>query len=170
MKVINQRFETLESFGFTIGQIDLKSKFDIQCLINEGIFDVEIRPSIVKESFRQKGVNNDFLIGLFCSEELSVSDFKYIPDDAIYYYLEGFSESEEEWGEDKVVFKKLLEIFKNMTEGSIDGCYIINKEWFSVDSHKVRDNEFSIYDIYFIIIWVDKNDSSKVFISEWCSD
>ena len=169
MKIINQIFKSEESFGFTLGQIQFLGKFEIQNLIDWGLFDVETRPNFIKEQLTlNKG--SDYLIGLFKSNELTKHDFKFLPHDAIYYYLDGYSDSEEDWGDNKQTFKSLLEYFKNETLSIIDGCYLINKEWFSVESKKIRIREYSLYDFYFIIVWVDKNNDSLVHISEWFGD
>ena len=170
MKINNQIFESKESFGFTIGHVMIDRSFEIDWLLEANLFESEIRPVFVKESLINKDEKHGYLKGLFCSDKLSDSDFKFIHENGIYYYLEGFSESEEEWGDDKYAFKSLLKIFKQKTEDSLGGCYLINKEWFSEKSGKVRNREYSLYDFYFIIIWIDKNDNGKLYLSEWFSD
>ncbi len=170
MRINNQIFESKEPFGFTVGELIIDSSFEIELLIEAKLFESEIRPAFVKDSFVDNGDKQGYLKGLFCSDELSDSDFKRIPENGIYCYLEGFSESEEEWGDDKLMFKNLLESFKQKTKDTLGSCYLINKEWFSEGSKKVRSREFTLYDFYFIIIWIDKNDNSKVYLSEWFSD
>ncbi|MXV37646.1 hypothetical protein GO491_02970 [Flavobacteriaceae bacterium Ap0902] len=158
------------SQGFTINEFKLIELGAINDLfgINE-LFDLAIKPNFVKECF-ETNENCGYLKGLFKTKELSIEKFKYFKTDSIYYYLDGFSESEEEWGEDKGAFKKLLNEFKNLTKNTLDGCYLINKEWFDESSKEVRLREFSLYAFYFIILWIDKNDDQNLYITEWYAD
>jgi hypothetical protein len=169
MIITNQISEGEGALGFTISQVEVDPHLNIEYLISKDFFDIDIRPKSIHESLHT-GDKHGYLRGLFKSNSLIFDDFKYINADGIYYYLEGFSESEEEWGDDQPLFKNLLRKFKNRSESNLDGCYLINKEWFKKESDKVRDLEFTLYDYYFIIIWVDKNDKSKLFVSEWFSD
>mgnify|MGYP006113107175 CR=1 FL=1 len=172
MKLINQTIETRKSFGYSITEFKLNTHFKLSNLISTKIFDLELKPNDVKETIKKNDYinQNGYLMGLFCSDKLSIKDFKFINIDGIYYYLEGFSDSEEEWGVDKPFFKSLLESFIKKTVDSLNGCYLINKDWFNDKSNKVRNREYIIYDFYFIIIWLDKRDSSKLYVAEWSAD
>lgn len=169
MQITDQIFCSEQSMGFSLGHMDIFGVFEIEMLVQWGVFEIHTRPNFIGEKISlSNGIN--YLAGLFISDELVKDDFKFLPGSTIYYYLEGFSDSEEEWGDDKQSFKRLLQNFIEITSKSIDGCYLINKEWFDWDSRKIRQPEYSIYDFYFIIVWVDKNIPSKVCISEWFAD
>ncbi len=165
---LNHRFyKNQKSHCFTINEFHVLKDFAFKNLFDSDVFDNEIQPDHVKDS---QDDMNGYLKGLFYSNKLSIDDFKFLNSNSIYFYMEGFSDSEQEWGDDKLLFKKLLEEFKEISKGNLDGSYLINKEWFSKESDKVRNREFTLYDYYFIIIWMDKNDESKLYISEWFSD
>jgi len=170
IKLINQIFEVEKSFGFTINQFDIESPFKIDRLLSTNVLEMEFSPNSIRETSKNGEDPNEFLKGLFYSQKLSEKDFKVIGEIGIIYYLEGFSDSEQEWGEDKPTFKRLLAKFVNNTVTNLNDCYLINKEWFRENSEKVRRREYDLYDFYFIIIWIDKNDDSILYISEWFSD
>ena len=167
-ELVNQIIETQGSFGYTLNKFNIDEPFKIDKV--RGVFDIQTRPLFVQKSYETSPNKSKYLKGLFFSDNLIVDDFKKIPSDCIYYYLDGFSDSEEEWGEDMPAFKALLASFYKKTQDSLSSCYLINKEWFSDENNKVRSREFALYDFYFIIIWIDKNDSQSMFISEWFSD
>lgn len=169
MKLISQIFEAQGECCLTICLYEEKSDSILEYLIKEHFFDIGTRPTHIQKILRTSD-SPGYLQGLFNSKKLSIEDFRFVPHQAIYYYLEGFSETQEEWGEDKPLFKELLRVFKENYLDTIDGCFLINKEWFDENSEKVRDHEFMIYDFYLVIIWKDKKDSSKVYISEWSAD
>jgi len=173
MKVnfIKQTSATQGGFGFSINIYDVIGSYKFVDLLQmEELFDVDIQLPQVREDIKMKGKKSLYLRGLFNSKKLSIKDFKLIQDKGIYYYLEGFSDSEEEWGKDKIIFKSLLSKFTDITKDSLSECYLINKEWFNANSNKVKAREFALYDFYFIILWIDKKDNSKLYISEWFSD
>ena len=166
-KLTHRYFMNQESHCFTINEFDIQGEFDFEKLLGSNIFDYEIQPDYVKNSQDDK---YGYLRGLFKSRKLEIVDFKYIKAKGIYYYLEGFSDCEEEWGEDKPLFKILLEQFKEISKSNLNGSFLINKEWFDKDSKKVKEREYLLYDYYFIIVWVDRKEKSKFYISEWFSD
>ena len=173
MKLINQTIEIQESFCYVITEFKLNTHFELSNLISNSIFDLALRPNDVKKSIKKNSHHtnqNRYLIGLFYSDKLLVKDFKFINTDGIYYYLEGFSDSEEEWGISKSIFKNLLKSFIKKTANSLNGCYLINKDWLDEKCNKVRNREYTIYDFYFIIIWLDKVDGSKLYVAEWSAD
>lgn len=171
IKLINQIIETQESFGYTINTFYMDSNFEIVSILKANLLDLEIQPNFVKESIINEGDSyGGYLRGLFYSDKLSSDDFQFIRGEGIYYYLEGFSDSEEEWGTDKPIFKSLLNSFREKTKANLNDCYLINKEWFYNDKSKVREREFTLYTVYLIIVWLDTTDNSKFYIAEWCSD
>ena len=165
LEFIKQKLEIDFSFGFTINQYSIVGKFDLNELLKiNQVFDHEIRPSHINKD------KSGYLKGLFKTEMLSVKDFKFINTNGIYYYLEGFSESVEEWGDQRFFFKNLIDKFKINCANNMCDCYLINKEWFYDNKEKVNEREFALYDFYFIVLWIDKKDSSKLYISEWFAD
>ena len=164
-KFKNRYYKNRKSHCFTMNEFAIEGKLSITHLLNTNVLDYEIQPQQVRSS-----TNSNYLKGLFNPVPLTSDDFKFINANGVYHYLEGFSDSEEEWGIDKPLFKNLLKEFKKSTENTLDGCFLISKDWFDKESKKVRSREFTLYDYYILIIWVDKNDTSKLYISEWYSD
>lgn len=164
----NQRTETDESMSMTISHFNIDVNFN---MTNDSFFtsfDSSIRPSHVKEHFGEsETIKEGYLKGLFVGNQLSLDDFRFMPNDSILYYLDGFSESTEEWGEDRPVFKGLLKKLSDSLDKNVEGTYLINKEWFDENSLKVRPHEHSIYDFYLIIVW---QYGSILNICEWSAD
>lgn len=160
----NRFMTTQGSHCLTVNEFKIKEgDLDISQLIAEKVLENAIKPEKLKN-------NNEYLGSLFTPECLSKKDFKFINSDGIYFYLEGFSDSTEEWGDDKNLFKILLNEFKSLTSPFINGCFLINKDWFDINSNKVKQREYSLYDYYLLIILQGAGVNSNFFIFEFFSD
>jgi hypothetical protein len=155
---------TQDSHCLTVNEFKIKEgDLEISQVIADKVLENEIIPEKVKN-------NNKYLDSLFISEYLSKKDFKFINSDGIYFYLEGFSDSTEDWGDDKNSFEILLNEFKSFTSLFIKGCFLINKDWFTSGSTKVRKREYTLYDYYLLIILKGTTIDSNFFIFEFLSD
>jgi hypothetical protein len=164
----NQHTEADASMSMTFNHFSIDVNFNMRKDSFFASLDSSIRPSHVKEGFGESEIIKEgYLKGLFVGDQLSLDDFRFMPNDSILYYLDGFSESAEEWGEDRQVFKGLLKKLSVNLHNNVEGTYLINKEWFNEDSLKVRPHEHSIYDFYLILVW---QYGPTLNICEWSAD
>ena len=168
MKRVSQHTETHESMSLTFNQFLIDRSFSLTKKSFFNLLNLDIRPSQIKDTCGESEIIKEgYLKGLFTGDQLSQSDFRFMPNNSVLYYLDGFSESVEEWGEDRQVFKGFLKKLSDKLSDNISGTYLINKEWFDEDSPKVRSREHHIYDFYLLIVW--QHDSTLI-VCEWSAD
>jgi|SRR5690625_2451157 len=149
----------------SLSSIQLVNKeFEINCLFNSNVFREDIRPLYIKEN-----PEKNYLKSLFIPEHLKIENFKYFNHKE---KLLNFLKNEpiaNEWIEDEEGFLRLIEKFKALTINNLNDCYLISKNWFSINDNIVRDREFVLYEYYILLIWLNK-EQNMVYVCEWFCD
>lgn len=149
----------------SLSTIQIKNKdFELSHLFKSKIFSEDIRPLYIKEN-----PEKDYLKSLFIPKQLKIDDFKYFnKTDELFCFLES-EPSVNEYIEDEEGFFRVIEKFKNLTDNTLDDCYLISKNWFSMDDCIVRDREYMLYEYYILLIWLNKK-QNMVYVCEWFCD
>lgn len=149
----------------SLSSIQLVNKeFKINYLFNSKVFNEDIRPLYIKEN-----PEKNYLKSLFIPKQLKIENFKYFNHKE---KLLSFLKNEpiiNEWIEDQEGFFILIEKFKSLTINNLNDCYLINKNWFSINDSIVRDREFMLYEYYILLLWLDNN-KNMIHVCEWFSD
>lgn len=141
-----------------------KKDFKLSHLFKSKIFSEDIRPLYIKEN-----PEKEYLKSLFIPKHLKIDNFKYFNHKE---KLLNFLKNEpiaNEWIEDEEGFLRLIEKFKALTINNLNDCYLINKNWFSMDNWIVRDREYMLYEYYILLIWLNK-EQNMVYVCEWFCD
>lgn len=63
----------------------------------------------------------------------------------------------------------MIEKFKALTINNLNDCYLISKNWFSINDNIVRDKEFILYEYYILLLWLDIK-QNMIHVCEWFCD
>lgn len=149
----------------SLSTILIKNKdFKLSHLFKSKIFSEDIRPLYIKEN-----PEKEYLKSLFIPKHLKIDNFKYFNKaDELFHYLDN-EPFVNEHIEDEEGFFRMIEKFKSLTDNILDDCYLINKNWFSMDNWIVRDREYMLYEYYILLIWLNK-EQNMVYVCEWFCD
>src|SRR5690606_1191748 len=113
----------------SLSTILIKNKdFKLSHLFKSKIFSEDIRPLYIKEN-----TEKEYLKSLFIPKHLKIDNFKYFNKaDELFHYLDN-EPSVNKYIEDEEGFFRLIEKFKALTINNLNDCYLISKNWFSIN-------------------------------------
>lgn len=159
----NQQYFIKGQNVISLSEVQTTEKdIDFHNFFKSKVFSEETRPLYIKEN-----PNDGYLKSLFIPNKLNIDYFETFKRDELFYYLESESINNE-YVEDQDGFIEALNIFKGITIDSLSKCYLINKNWFSINDKIVRQREYTLYEYYYMIVWKDEDD--VIYVCEWFCD
>lgn len=150
---------------FTVLKADSLSKDEVVAqFIKSSAFSRDSLREVIKQN-----PDGGYLKGAFELDKISINDFRKFSKEQIAEYLKDLEN--EDWESDKIHFTIIKNKFLSALQTvKIDSFYVIDKNWFEQDNSKVRgEYEYWVYIYYFIILWIDSNNSTLT-ISVWTYD
>ncbi len=151
-----QKEENVENQGVNLVEFDilLNKRYTDEEVINaflkSNAYSRDCLHSIVKE---HKSNLDWFLRQMFNENTISITDFQKIDKNQLVNFFVDFG-NEDDWGDDRGDFHKLLDVIFEQVE-EYNSFYLISKDWFSVNDNRIRNPEHWIYTYYFLVIWID---------------
>lgn len=163
--LINQTSFIIDGLGFDISVFDFSDELNLSDILKIETLQADMQKELVK-----KDSANEYLKPLFILDRLDVKDFeKFKSKEELFQYLEAFADNDK-WFEFNKVFKRSIIQFKSYFSSiSANDAFLINKDWFTLESEKVREREFLCYGFYLLIIWFDL-DKGKLYTCEWSDE
>ena len=154
-----------EDLGFNISEFFYSGDFNLSNILMSETVSSDMQNRIIAEDSE-----NEYLQSLFVLNRLNGDDFiEFRSKENLLQYLVGYTK-DDEWTEFNEVFKKSIAEFENyFSTIPFKGAFLINKDWFSFGSDKVREREFLGYGFYLLILWIDSL-NNKLYVCEWSDE